>query len=117
MATALAVCLLWGCASAPPSEIKAAGDVKVYDGGNLPPNQYDVVRRIWVDSWRSAFWLPTYPSEGEAVAALKAEASRAGADGLVNVACVDEPRATGSTTTPTKVLCYANAIRLRQKAG
>ena len=40
-----------------------------------------------MESWRAAFWLPTYPSEAEGIASLQTEAGRVGADGLINVIC------------------------------
>jgi uncharacterized protein YbjQ (UPF0145 family) len=91
--------------------------VKLYEFRNLPPGQYEVVRRLWVGSWRAAFWLPTYPSEAEAVAALQAEASRLGADGLINVACLDESRSKWFSSSEPAVLCYGNAIRIRRTEG
>ena len=88
---AVAVCVLSGCASVPQSEINvAATEVKIYAPGKLSVNQYEVVRRIWVDSWRSNFLLPTYPSEADGIASMQAEAARLGADGLINVVCMEQ---------------------------
>ena len=80
----VAVCVLSGCASVPQSGVEGgATEVKVYGSGKLAASQYEVVRRLWVDSWRAAFWLPTYPSEAEGIASLQTEAGRLGADGLI----------------------------------
>jgi len=115
---ALAVCGLAGCASVPPAGgERAAADVKVYQGNNLPPDQYVVVRRLWVDYWRTALWIPTYPSEADAIASLQSEAGRWGADGLINVICLDQGPSTWSSSTTPRYLCYANAIRLLRTQG
>jgi hypothetical protein len=84
----LAVC---GCASTPtgtPVQQQDAPAVTVYAPGALVPSQYKLVRRIWIDSWwRDAFWVPTFSSEADAIAAMTREAVKVGATGLVNVAC------------------------------
>jgi hypothetical protein len=115
---AVAACVLSGCASAPPSgtEVRAA-DVKIYQSSNLTSSRYDVVRRVWIDSWRSAFWLPTYPTEAEGIASLQTEAGRAGADGLINVICIDQGPSKWSSSQEPRILCYGNAIRLRPSQG
>jgi len=115
---AVALCLLTGCASAPQSGTERSGaDVKVYQSGKLVPSQYEVVRRVWVDSWRSAFLVPTYPSEAEGIAALQTEAARVGADGLINVVCLEQGRSPWSQNPGPAVLCYGNAIRVRSAQG
>ena len=111
----LAIGALAGCASVPPDVAKRAPEIKVYETGQLPVYRYEVVRRIWVDSWRTAFGAPTYPTRDDAVAALQTEAAVAGADGLINVICLDQGRARWLSRAEPAVLCYGNAIRL--KAG
>jgi uncharacterized protein YbjQ (UPF0145 family) len=110
--------VLSGCASAPQSGVEGgAAEVKVYASDKLAASQYEVVGRIWVDSWRSAFRLPTYPTEAEAIASLQAEAARRGADGLINVFCADLGHSKWSWSSGPAVLCYGNAIRVRQNQG
>ena len=112
---AVVACVLSGCASTPPSGVE--GDVtgvKIYESNQLVPNQYEVVGRIWVDSWRSAFRLPAYASEAEARASLQAEAARRGADGLINVFCSDLGHSKWTWSSGPAVLCYGNAIRVRR---
>ena len=115
---AVAACALSGCATAPPSGVEGrATDVKIYQSDNLTSSRYEVVRRIWVESWRSAFWLPTNPSEAEGIASLQTEAGRVGADGLINVICIDQGRSKWSSSQEPRILCYGNAIRLRPNQG
>lgn len=114
----LAGCALSGCSSVPPTDADgAAGEIKVYESSRLATSQYEVVRRLWMDSWRSNFLLPTYRSEADAIGAMKTEARRAGADGLINVVCIDQGRSTWFSSQEPGILCYGNAIRLRKSEG
>jgi len=94
-----------------------AADVKIYDLGEISSSRYEVVGRPWVDSWRSAFWVPTFPSQEQAIAALQTEAARRGADGLLNVNCLDQGRWNWSSNTEPAFLCYGIAIRVRPSQG
>lgn len=112
---AVAVWVLSGCASAPPGGVeRRATDVKVYEPTQLAQGQYELVRHLWVDSWRTAFWLPTSSSEAEGIAALQAKAARLGANGLINVSCRDQGHSIWywSREREPAVLCYGNAIRV-----
>jgi hypothetical protein len=111
---AVAVCVLSGCASAPQSGVeRRAAEVKVYEPDQLVQGQHELVRYLWVDSWRSAFWLPSYSSEAEGIASLQVEAARLGANGLINVSCRDQGHSIWSWRREPAILCYGNAIRVR----
>jgi hypothetical protein len=115
---AVAACLLSACASVPPTGVEGkVTEVKLYASGQLAASQYEVVRHIWVDSWRADFSVPTYPSEAVGIAALRVEAARLGADGLINVTCLDQGHPQWWSSTEATVLCYGNAIRLRRNEG
>lgn len=115
---AVAAGVLAGCASTPSPDVeRRAAEVNVYRMNELTDKRYEVVRYIWVDSWRTAFRVPTYPSETDAVAALRTEAARVGADGLINVVCLDQSRSRGASSAEPAVLCYGNAIRFRRGEG
>ena len=110
---AVAVCVLAGCAGAPPSGVdRRAAEVKVYEPEQLVQDQYEILRHLWVDSWRTAFWLPSKSSEAEGIAALQAEAARLGANGLINVSCRDQGHNAWSWRREPAILCYGNAIRV-----
>ena len=112
---AIAVCVLSGCANAPWSGAERQGaDVKVYEPEQLAQDQYALVRHLWVDSWRTAFWLPTYSSEAKGIASLQAGAARLGANGLINVSCRDQGHFMWSRSREPSILCYGHAIRVRQ---
>jgi hypothetical protein len=111
---AIALCVLCGCASAPRSGAASqAAGVKVYEPEQLAQGQYELVRYLWVDSWRTAFRLQSYSSEAGGIAALQAEAERLGANGLINVSCRDQGHFMRSRSREPAILCYGNAIRVR----
>jgi hypothetical protein len=111
---AVAVCVLSGCAGAPRSGVERhAADVKFYEPEQLAQGQYELVRYLWVDSWRTAFWLPSASSEAAGIASLQAEAARLGANGLINVSCRDQGHFMWSRSREPAILCYGNAIRVR----
>ena len=94
-----------------------ASRLKLYTLGEIAADRYEVVGRPWGDSWRSAFWVPTFPNEEQAIAALQIEAARRGADGLLNVTCLDQGRWKWSSNTEPAFVCYGIAIRVRPGQG
>jgi hypothetical protein len=102
---------LSGCATVPKDG--QADQVRIYRTNELVWNQYEVVRYLPVDSWRSTFWLPTAASEAEGIALLQAEAARSGANGLTNVVCIDQGHFMWSWSREPSLLCYGEAIRVR----
>jgi hypothetical protein len=110
---AVALYALSGCASVPKSGVEnRAAEVKIYRADQLLQNQYEHVRYLWADSWRTAFWLPSTSSEAEGIAALQAGAARLGANGLINVSCMDQGNFWPSRRGEPSILCYGHAIRV-----
>jgi hypothetical protein len=102
-----------GCAGIPqPEAAPSAAEIKIYRQSELAPSQYQVIGHLWANSWRTAFSLPTYPSEESAIAKLREEAGRLGADGLINVICLDQAASSSVKSAEPAMLCYANAIRV-----
>ena len=106
---------LFGCATAPqrgehPLE---ADEVKFYEPTQLSLGRYETVKHLWVESWRTALWYPSYPTEEQGVAALKVEAARLGANGVINVVCSEDK---GLFPVPwsaePSLICYGTAIRV-----
>jgi hypothetical protein len=113
-----AVSALPGCAGVPQGDVESrAAEIRVYKTADLSGTPYDDMGHIWVDSWRTAFFPPTYSSEDEARQSLRAEAVRRGANGLVNVVCLDQNVPTKSANAAPAILCYGYAIRVRPTAG
>jgi hypothetical protein len=85
-----------------------AAPVRVFDAGELTPDRYTVVERIWTGTWRTLFWIPVHDDAGAAVAALTDKARSLDADGVVNLHCLNDGRLGG-------YYCYALAVRLKQR--
>jgi len=83
---------------------------RIYQVGEIAFSRYAVLERIWVGSWHSAFFLPTRADREGAIAALQEEAARLGADGIVNLHCLDD---SGGLFGEGGHFCYANAIKLK----
>ena len=115
---AVAACVLAGCASAPQGDPAARSDsVRVYELGQISLSSYDVLSHIWADSWRSATGMPLHASEAQGVASLRDEAARLGANGLVNVVCLDQGRMNWWASPSPAYLCYGVAVRVKVGAG
>lgn len=107
------IAILFACAAVSGAvvadEAVRTPPVRVFDATELSINQYIVVRRIWADTSRVAFDVPKFADAGDAVQALVAEASKAGADGLIDVHCLNARHGQG----PNAYFCQGNAIRLK----
>ena len=112
---AVLVATLYGCATTPRSGENRleADEVKFYEPTQLSLGRYETVEHLWVESWRTAVWYPSYSTEAQGVAALKAEAARLGANGLINVVCTEDK---GLFPVPwssePSLICYGMAIRV-----
>jgi hypothetical protein len=91
--------------------------VQVYELNPFVGNSYEIIGRLWIGSWRSAFGVPTYPKKEDAIAAMQTEASRLNADALVSVSCVDQHGSTWFQGNEPAFLCYGVAVKLRRNQG
>ena len=81
---AFLVALLAGCAAnapVPPEQ------VSVHESPASVTANYKIVRRIWVDTWASAVFVPTYVSQEEAKQAMRQKAADLGGNAVLNFAC------------------------------
>jgi hypothetical protein len=87
-----------------------AEDVKVYSPAQLRQGEYETVKRLWVETWRTPFWVPSYSSREDGIAAVRDKAAGLGANGLINVDCYGDKGffSFGSES----FVCYGKAIRL-----
>ena len=99
-ATLSAMAASMGCAQNPA--------VRIYDTGELTLDRYTVVERLWTGTWRASFWVPTYDDPSSAIAALTSKAADLGADGVVNLHCVNDSGGWGGG-----YYCYGLAIKLK----
>jgi len=95
---------LSACASTRPE------DVRIYGPAELEQGKYEPVARIWVESWRTAFWVPGYSSRNDGIAALRDKAASLNANGLINVDCYGDSGLFGGRDAYT---CYGKAIKVR----
>ena len=82
--------------------------VRVFDTGELTLDRYTVIERLWTGTWRASFWVPAYEDASSAIAALTSKAADLGADGVVNLHCVNDAGAWGAG-----YYCYGLAIKLK----
>ena len=64
-----------------------AEDIKICSPAEPKQSEYERVALLWVGSWRTAFWVPTYSSRDDGIAALRDKAAAIDANGLTNVDC------------------------------
>jgi hypothetical protein len=89
---------------------QARPGVPIYDSTQIALDRYTVVRRIGVQGWKSGYFIDSYPDAKTAAEALLDEAARLGADGLINLYCLNRSdRLSGDGH-----YCYGNAIKLKQ---
>lgn len=82
--------------------------IRVFDAGELALEQYQVIKRIWSGTWHSAFWVSNHDDAAAAIAAVTSLAADAGADGVVNLHCLNE-----SGFWSSGYFCYGLAIKLK----
>jgi len=82
--------------------------IRMFDAGQLTLDRYTVVKRIWVGTWRASFWVPTHAEPAAAIRALTVKAADAGADGVVNLHCLNDTGGWGGG-----YFCYGLAIKLK----
>jgi hypothetical protein len=85
-------------------------DVKVYTPAQLKQGEYEAVARLWVETWRTPFWVPSYSSPKDGIEALQDKASALGANGLINVDCYGN-RGLFSWGSES-FTCYGKAIKV-----
>jgi hypothetical protein len=105
LATLIACAALAACASRSGPTVPAS-EVQLYNSTQLTPTQYSVVERIWIDPASSAFGYPSFANPDDAIQAMREEAGKAGATGILNVMCMD-----GNGWKNGRQLCYGDAIK------
>jgi uncharacterized protein YbjQ (UPF0145 family) len=90
--------------------IPKTAPLRVFEPTELTRDRYTILKRIWVESWRSALWIPFHENAADAIAALQAEAAGLGADGIANLSCFNDR---ASATGKDSFFCYGNAIKLK----
>jgi hypothetical protein len=114
LAAVVVTAALSACATSKSEDAKTESakseNVKIYSPAQLKQGEYETVKRLWVDSSRTAFWVPTYSSRDDGVEALKSKAASLDANGLINVDCYGDSGLFGGSLAFT---CYGKAIKVR----
>jgi uncharacterized protein YbjQ (UPF0145 family) len=87
-----------------------APPIRIYEAAELTLAGYTVVKRIWAGTWYGSFMVPNHTDLPSAIEALKSRAADAGADGVVNLHCLNDAAWDG------RYFCYGLAIRVKQPA-
>jgi uncharacterized protein YbjQ (UPF0145 family) len=98
-----AVSFLFMASSVLAQSAAGAPPVRVFDAGELTPDRYTVVERIWTGTLRTLYWVPTHDDAGSAVTALTDKARSLGADAVVNLHCLNDGG----------YYCYGLAVKLK----
>lgn len=99
------VCLSFLAAGAAAAE---PAPIRVFDAGELALDRYTVIKRLWTGTLRASFRIPEYSDAGTAIAALTSEAGNLGADGVVDLHCLNDRGGWGAG-----YICYGLAIKLK----
>ena len=105
------VLLALGACARTPSQPQTTQAVPVYDSTQIALERYSVLKRVGVDDWESAIRIRGHRDLETAKLAIVNEASRVGADGVINLTCFDQ---TDGIFNSSGYFCYGNAIRLKK---
>ena len=100
------------CAMAQANPPAAPADpqaIPVYESLTDTTRRFEIVKRLWTESWRSVLAVPGYESREEAVAAFRAHAASLGGDGVINFGCYRLPGVFGSGSR--RLVCNGTIVR------
>jgi hypothetical protein len=78
---------LAGCATGGPEAQVPPDRIPVHESVTSAPPRYEIVKRLWSESWRSAFFVPSYASVEEGAAHMRSRAADLGGNGVINFGC------------------------------
>jgi len=76
-----------GCSTQPPAPPVTPDQVSIHESVSSAPTSFRVIKRLWVDSWISAFGTPSYNSQMEAADLFRQHAASLGGNGVINFGC------------------------------
>ena len=97
--------ILAGCATTTPTEPEK---IQVYESVTAAPQVAAIVKRLWVESWMTAFFAPSYRSAEEAAADFREQASRLGGNGVINFGCYRK-----SPSADSPLACNGTVVRFK----
>ena len=97
--------VLSSCATQAPLASVSPEQVSVHESVLSAPPRYEIVKRLWVASWRSSFLAPSYASREDAIADFRREAANRGGNGVINFGCYRLP------VDGTRLKCNGTVVR------
>jgi hypothetical protein len=82
--------------------------IPVYESVTPTTRRFEIVKRLWTESWRSLLAVPGYESREQAVAAFREHAIGLGGNGVINFGCYRLPGAFGGGT---RLACNGTIVR------
>jgi len=76
-----------GCASQPSEPPVAPEQVSLHESVASAPPKFRVIKRLWIESWGSAFGTPSYDTQAVAQDAFRQHAANLGGNGVINFGC------------------------------
>ena len=99
------------CATAQSAAQPAPADaqaIPIYESVTSTTKRFEIIKRLWTESWRSLFVTPGYRTREEAVAAFREHAASLGGNAVINFDCYRLP---GSFNFGTRLACNGTVIR------
>ena len=111
IALSLLACLS-ACATQAPIAPVNPDQVSIHESVLSAPQRYVIVKRLWIESWSSAFMVPTYTSSEEAKADFRRHAANLGGNGVINFGCYN--RVISPAPPPGSALsCNGTVVRFQ----
>jgi uncharacterized protein YbjQ (UPF0145 family) len=82
--------------------------IPVYESVTATTRRFEIIKRLWTESWRSLLAVPGYESHEQAVAAFREHAASLGGNGVINFGCYRMPGVFGSGT---RLACNGTIVR------
>ena len=84
--------------------------IAVYESSDPKLMQFNIVKRLWIESWRSVFTVPYYASVNAGKADLQRQALALGGDAIINFGCAQfKPNPTPEPKPP--FFCNGTVIK------
>jgi len=98
------------CATAQSNPPAPSGPqaIPVYESVADTNRRFEIVKRLWTESWRSLFATPGYESREQAVAAFREHAVSLGGNGVINFGCYRMPGPFGGGS---RLSCNGTVVR------
>ena len=103
---AASIAALAGCATQGPTPSERIG---VYESVTAAPQVGTIIKRLWVDTWPTAFVYPTYSTAEEGAADLRERASSLGGNGVINFGCYR----TRPDKADSSLICNGTVVRFK----